>query len=97
MNRIEREKRTVSRMITIYCHNHHHNDRMCEECRALEEYAHQRLSHCKFGERKTSCKQCTVHCYKPEMRRAIAKVMRYSGPRMLLYHPLAALRHCLGK
>lgn len=97
MNRIEREKRTVSQMIEIYCRRHHHAAGLCDECRALEQYAHHRLDRCKFGGNKTSCKKCPVHCYKPEMRQAIARVMRYSGPRMLLYHPMAALRHCFGK
>jgi hypothetical protein len=31
------------------------------------------------------------------MREKIKEVMRFSGPRMLLYHPLDAFRHLLGK
>ena len=30
---------------------------------------------------------------KPEMREKIRQVMRYSGPRMIFHHPIAALRH----
>lgn len=96
MNRIEREKETVSRMIAIYCRNHHGGKTVCSDCRSLEEYAHHRLDRCKFGEHKTTCKKCRIHCYKPAMREEIAKVMRYSGPRMLFHHPIAALRHLFG-
>ena len=37
------------------------------------------------------------HCYKPEMRERIRQVMRYSGPRMITKHPVAAIRHLLGR
>ena len=44
---------------------------------------------------KTFCSACPIHCYKPEMREKIRTVMRYGGPRMLLYHPMMTLRHML--
>ena len=54
-----------------------------------------RTETCRYGPLKGSCKQCTVHCYAPAQREKIRAVMRYAGPRMLLYHPLEALRHLL--
>jgi len=85
-------------MIALYCHKHHNiGDGLCPECQALVEYAHLRLDHCKFGERKPSCQKCPVHCYQPEMREAIRKVMRYAGPRMFWHHPLAAIRYTITK
>ena len=96
MSRIEREKRVVGMMVRLYCRKQEGNDCLCEECRALLEYAHARLEHCPFGERKTSCKHCKIHCYKPGMRQQMRQVMRYAGPRMLFYHPLIALRHLFG-
>lgn len=95
MTRIEQEKKTVSMMIGLYCRRHHGTTGLCDECKELEEYAHHRLDRCKFGEAKTSCRKCSIHCYKPAMREAIAKVMRYSGPRMLLHHPVTAVRHLI--
>ena len=44
-------------------------------------------------ETKTFCSKCKVHCYKPDMQKKIKEVMRFSGPRMLFYHPVLALRH----
>lgn len=99
MTRIEHEQRTVRRMIEIYCrHKHGRNghdggDGLCPECRELLDYAMLRLSRCKFGEGKPACVNCPVHCYKPDNRRRIARVMRHSGPWMLLYHPLMTVRH----
>ena len=30
-----------------------------------------------------------------EVRQRMQSVMRYAGPRMLLYHPIAAIRHLM--
>ncbi len=105
MSKIEKEKRTVELMIEIYCRGQKHQPitsrneyvALCEDCAKLRDYAHERLSHCRFGENKTKCKVCPVHCYNPEMREAIRKVMRYSGPRMMLYHPLRTIMHMFSK
>ncbi|MDO4496406.1 MAG: nitrous oxide-stimulated promoter family protein [Bacteroidales bacterium] len=94
MNRIEREKKTVGQMVEIFCHAHHGKRKgLCDECQSLLDYAYVRLDHCKFGENKTSCKKCPVHCYKPAMREQMRQVMRYAGPRMLWHHPVAAIKH----
>lgn len=95
MNRIEEEKEVVEQMIRLYCCRAEGNDTLCPACSELLAYAHARLSRCPFGEKKSTCRKCSVHCYKPAMRERMCKVMRYSGPRMLFHHPLAALKHLL--
>lgn len=90
----EREKRLVSQMIALYCRkNHGGKVGLCPDCAALDAYARQRSDQCPFMERKTFCSNCRVHCYRPDMREKIRLVMRFSGPRMLLVHPVAAIRH----
>lgn len=95
MTRIEREQRTVEQMIRIYCRRKEGNDKLCPNCAALLEYARLRLSQCPFGEEKTSCRKCAIHCYRSDMKERIKAVMRFSGPRMIVYNPLAAIRHLL--
>lgn len=46
-------------------------------------------------EKKPTCNKCPIHCYKPEPKEQMRLVMRYSGPRMLLKHPILAVRHLL--
>ena len=90
----EREKHIVSEMIALYCHKKHGTKgKICDDCAALNAYAEMRADKCPFMETKTFCSNCKVHCYKPEMREKIRKVMRYSGPRMLKTHPILAIRH----
>jgi hypothetical protein len=94
LGRISKEKETVYQMIKIYCvKNHNLNQYLCNECSDLRDYAFQRLEHCKFGENKGTCGRCSIHCYKPQYREKIKLVMRFSGPRMLMYNPLMALSH----
>lgn len=92
----EREKAMVSEMIALYCKKQHKrkND-LCPECEVLDAYARQRSDKCPFMETKTFCSNCKIHCYKPEMREKIRAVMRFSGPRMLFHHPVAAVRHVI--
>ena len=91
----EREKALVSRMIALYCKKNHGGKSLCPDCAALDAYARQRSDRCPFMETKTFCSNCQVHCYKPEMRERIRAVMRFSGPRMILYHPILAVRHVM--
>lgn len=97
MNKIEREQRTVEQMIRIYCQYKEGNKPLCPSCQELLHYAHARLSRCPFGEKKTTCRSCTVHCYKAEMKIRMQTVMRYAGPRMLFFHPIATIRHLIHK
>ena len=92
-----REREVVTQMISVYCHGNHGTARgqLCEDCRALTEYASTRISRCPFMATKTFCSQCRVHCYAPAQRQAIKDVMRYAGPRMLLHHPVMTVRHGL--
>lgn len=89
------ELRTVEQMIRLYCRHKEGNKELCRDCGELLDYARERLRRCPFKENKPTCRQCPVHCYRPEQRRRIREVMRYAGPRMIFYHPVAALLHVI--
>lgn len=94
--RLEREKNTIEKMIKIYCKNNHKEyEKLCDKCDELLEYALNRVENCKFRENKPICVKCSIHCYKKEMQESIKKVMRYSGPRMLFYHPILTIKHLI--
>jgi predicted amidophosphoribosyltransferase len=94
--RMLRESATITAMMNIYCTEVHGSaGELCPDCRALDAYAQMRLERCPFQEKKSTCAKCTVHCYKPEQREHIRRVMRYAGPRMLAKHPVLAVRHLL--
>jgi hypothetical protein len=95
--RIRREKKTVSIMIGMYCraHRHGHRDTLCADCAKLHDYAIQRIDKCPYCLAKPTCANCTIHCYRPDLRERIREVMRYAGPRMMGRHPVLALLHRL--
>ncbi len=97
MRKLDRERKTIAAMIGIFCRDHHRaaGKSLCPECSNLLDYANERLDKCPFGENKGACSMCRVHCYKPDMRKHVTEVMRYSGPRMLRRHPLLAIDHLL--
>lgn len=92
--RLNNEKKTLTAMFKIYCNkNHSTKKELCTECKQLLDYALIRVEKCKLGSNKPNCAKCKIHCYKKDMRENVIKVMRYSGPRMLLYHPVLVLKH----
>lgn len=99
MERIEREKAVVGQMIAMYCRRHHgpRGAELCDDCRVLLAYAHQRLDRCPKGNGKTSCRKCSIHCYAPDKRAKIREVMRFAGPSMIFVHPVAAIRHLISE
>jgi len=97
----ENEKKVCDLMIQIFCSKNHKThslkkiENLCSECKELSDYVHLRVSKCPFMETKTFCAMCRVHCYKPQMKEKIKIVMRFSGPRMLFYHPILAIKHLI--
>lgn len=99
--RLERDNKTVVAMAKIYCHDHHrgalrNEQGLCAECAPIIEYAIARTKACP-RKHKGTCDTCTIQCYKPEMREKIRAIMAYSGPRMMLHHPIMAIRHVYKK
>ena len=93
--RLKNERKTMATMISMYCHGKHGtmgND-ICDDCRCLLDYALQRVDACQYGEEKPTCRNCSVHCYKQDLREKIRAVMRYAGPRIFFKHPLLVLYH----
>ena len=94
--RIRREKKTVAKMIAMYCRDHHGNvGELCAECAALRDYAMARLDQCVYGAEKPACKHCPNHCYRKSLKEQMRHVMRHAGPRMIWEHPVMALRHLI--
>lgn len=92
----ESDKKSVGKIIGIYCKSKHGSkNNLCNTCQEVVDYAHIRLENCTYGESKPGCDKCHIHCYKPEMRERIKIIMRYGGPRLILHHPVIAVKHLI--
>lgn len=81
-------------MIRIYCKgNHKTTTLLCDSCKTFSEYAEARLKRCPFGEEKEACSKCPIHCYAQKERELTKIIMRYSGYKMLLRHPILSIFH----
>jgi hypothetical protein len=97
--RLDREYRTMQRMVEIYCAGHHGRTRgaTCADCAGFLDYAARRLEKCPYGDDKPVCAKCPIHCYKRAQREQARAIMRYAGPRMALRHPWLSLTHLFDK
>lgn len=99
------EKKTLEAMIDLYCKGNHYNKKedrtasytRCPICVEQTKYALGKIDKCPFKENKPVCSKCRVKCYNIEHKDYIKGVMRYSGPRFILHHPLLLLRYAFRK
>lgn len=80
------------RFFHLYCCKHDDIDET-----EITSYAIKRIQHCPVMKDKTFCSKCTIHCYDAIHRQQIKTIMRYSGPRMMFYHPILAIKHMATK
>ncbi len=90
--KIYKESEVVNLMIDLYYKNKVNKDKV-EEKEDLKKYCEFRLSKCPFKDNKLFCSNCKIHCYDKTHQDLIKKVMRYSGPRMMIYHPIVTIKH----
>lgn len=87
---VEKRKKILSAMFDIYIKKHPEEVKSVD---SLKSYAFQRIEKCPNKGKNIYCSSCTIHCF-PEYERAhMKKIMRFAGPRMMIYHPLMALDH----
>lgn len=94
---IAKEVQTIRVMTEIFCADHHGTAKgeLCPSCKDFLAYATKRLASCPFGAEKPICKKCKIHCFQKEYKTLAKEIMAYAGPRMILPHPILAMRHVI--
>ena len=93
---LKREAVLLEAMVRDFCKRHHNDPKgLCDDCRAFLVYALTRLACCPYGEKKPTCAKCKIHCYRAQEKDSVRAIMRYSGPKMMLPHPLLTLEHLI--
>jgi hypothetical protein len=87
--------RTIDAMVRMYCAENHAGVSPCPDCSSLLAYATRRIERCVFGDDKPNCADCTVHCYRADMRERVRVMMRWAGPRLMLRHPVLTVLHMI--
>ena len=93
---IAKDVETIRIMTEIYCHAHHNTkEGLCPECEEFYLYSVKRLACCPFGEKKPVCAKCKIHCYGKGYKERAKEIMAFSGPKLLLKHPILSMRHVM--
>ena len=93
---IAKDVETIRIMTEIYCHAHHNTkEGLCPECEEFYLYSVKRLACCPFGEKKPVCAKCKIHCYGKGYKERAKEIMAFSGPKLLLKHPILSMRHIM--
>lgn len=89
------EKKLIREMIGLYCNHSHGSGKrtLCPDCQMVLEYSLTRIDSCPHKDTKTFCSVCKTKCYTREYREKIREVMRFSGPRIVLIHPVMLISH----
>ena len=98
--RLRREEKTIEVMTAMYCQSHSATDGaspLCAQCAQFLKYARKRIEYCRYGVQKPACSECPNHCYIPEQKEMVRKIMHYAGPRIITSHPILALLHVWDK
>jgi len=95
MGAVERDTKILAKFVDVYCRTKHvgaektvheygpdNRLSLCPDCHELLSYSITRRELCPQNP-KPSCKDCKIHCYRPEMRARIREVMRHSGMYMI--------------
>ncbi|NMD38267.1 MAG: nitrous oxide-stimulated promoter family protein [Christensenellaceae bacterium] len=91
--KLKQEKEILTQIVCLYCHKKHKYSELCPDCKELLDYAKKRSESCPYKKTKSFCSNCKNPCYRKDMREKIRKVMKFSGPRMIFYHPVIVIRH----
>lgn len=100
---LQDEYLTIAAMTKLYCRAQHRGSGfdkqtgLCQSCEEFLAFAHKKLALCPYGDDKPACSKCPIHCYGKNKRQQAIAIMRYAGPRMLLRHPIMAIKHFIQK
>lgn len=70
----------------------HRDGTLCLDCAELLEHGMKKRAVCPLDPKPT-CRNCHIHCYTPEYRQKIRKIMAYSGRKMILRGRIDYLWH----
>lgn len=88
---IQQEITLIAGMIQLYYRKRGEQAKIAEG--KMLAYAQKRLEVCRFGEAKPTCQHCPVHCYQRDYREQMKVIMRFSGPRIVITHPILCIKH----
>ena len=98
-NNVPKEKDTIKKSFAVYCNSHHDTkgEKLCPKCTALLATIFKKMSRCRYGITKPICDRCDNMCFGDANNKKFLEIMDASGKKMLMKHPVTAVKHKLTK
>ena len=96
-NNVPKEKENIRKTFGIYCNANHGttDNKLCPKCTALLTTAMLKIQRCPYGIAKPICDACETPCFGEVPTKEFRNIMKSGQKKMLLSHPLMAVRHKL--
>lgn len=94
MNRLNDKQKMLIAIFGVYQKYNKDTDLNLEE---IKSYSLKRLDNCIHIGEDIFCGFCEIQCFGDKYKKEIRSIMRFSGPRMILYHPIMAIRYLKAK
>lgn len=94
-NNVPKERENIRKTFGVYCNaNHGTTDgKLCPKCTALLSTVMLKIQRCPYGIAKPICDACETPCFGEIPTKEFRTVMKSAQKKMLLSHPLMAVRH----
>mgnify|MGYP002624333519 CR=1 FL=1 len=96
-NNVPKEKENIRKTFGLYCNANHGttDNKLCPKCTALLTTVMLKIKRCPYGISKPICDSCETPCFGEVPTREFRSIMKSGQKKMLLSHPLMAVRHKL--
>ena len=96
-NNVPKEKENIRKTFGVYCNANHGttDNKLCPKCTALLTTVMLKIQRCPYGIAKPICDACETSCFGEVPTNEFRAVMKAGQKKMLLSHPLMAVKHKL--
>ena len=96
-NNVPKEKENIRKTFGLYCNANHGttDNKLCPKCTALLTTVMLKIQRCPYGISKPICDACETPCFGEVPTKEFRNIMKSAQKKMLLSHPLMAVRHKL--
>lgn len=96
-NNVPKERENIRKTFGLYCNSNHGttDNKLCPKCTALLTTVMLKIQRCPYGISKPICDACETPCFGEVPTKEFRNIMKSGQKKMLLSHPLMAVRHKL--
>ena len=94
-NNVPKERENIRKTFGVYCNANHGTEggKLCPKCTALLTTVMLKIQRCPYGIAKPICDGCETPCFGEVPTKEFRAIMKSGQKKMLLSHPLMAVRH----